>query len=487
MLAADFVDDINSASTKNETGRQVIYEMNVGSFTQDGTLAAAQQQLDELKLLGVDIVWLMPIYPRGSSNSPYAVMDFEAVNSSYGTVDDLKTFVAAAHNKGMQVILDWVPNQTANEHPWVTSHPSWYTGQHSYSDISDLNYDNDEMKAEMSRIMKQWIDRCDIDGFRFDFVSNTSPNYWFATNPDLKDYAATKGKDGLILLAEIDTNDNQSFSNKTYNIGFTHDYAWWLQETVLRNGFGKNNNVGTLKTNLQTFITDSKTLGLSRMVYLTNHDQNWNDGGATLSDMYGDSRYTLTTLIFTLYGMPLIYNGQENGGNQKLDYFNDTKINWSSEDSKMKNTIRTLTALKHWSAALSDDVDVNWLDAGSNNVLAYTRKSGDNEVLVIINLGTSEATANISVTAGEWSQWLDSKTISDGVNRTQVNFTASNNITIEAHGYQVYTKGTTSGISSLTINRSTDGKIYGINGRQVKDTGNLRHGIYIQDGKKVIR
>ena len=74
-------------------GRQVIYEMNVGSFTQAGTLAAAQQQLDELKSLGVDIVWLMPIYPRGSSKSPYAVMDFAAINPSYGTVEDLKAFV----------------------------------------------------------------------------------------------------------------------------------------------------------------------------------------------------------------------------------------------------------------------------------------------------------------------------------------------------------------------------------------------------------
>ena len=468
-------------------GRQVIYEMNVGSFTQAGTLAAAQQQLDELKSLGVDIVWLMPIYPRGSSKSPYAVMDFAAINPSYGAVEDLKAFVTAAHAKDMAVILDWVPNHTAKEHTWCTEHPGWYNGKHSYPDISDLNYDNNDMRAEMMRIMKSWIDRCDIDGFRFDFVSNTKPSYWLSANQELKDYAATKGKDELILLAEIDTNDNQRFSNKTNNIGFTHDYAWWLQETVLKNGFGKNKNVGTLKTNLQKFINDSKTLGLSRMVYLTNHDQNWNDGGATLSDMYGDSRYALTTLIFTLYGMPLIYNGQENGGNQKLDYFNDTKINWSSADSKMKNTIRTLAALKHWSAALSDDVDVNWLNTGNNDVLAYTRKVGDNEVLAIVNLGASEATVNISVTAGEWNQWLDSKTIGDDVNRTQVNFTASNSITIEADGYQVYARDTASGIRSLTTNRPTDGRIYCLNGQQVKDISVLPHGIYIQDGKKIVR
>ena len=95
MMAADFIDDINSATAKYEAGHRVIYEMNVGSFTTAGTLAAAQQKLGDLKTLGVDIVWLMPIYPRGNSKSPYAVMDFDAVNSNYGTKDDLKKFVAA--------------------------------------------------------------------------------------------------------------------------------------------------------------------------------------------------------------------------------------------------------------------------------------------------------------------------------------------------------------------------------------------------------
>ena len=279
---------------QNAVGQRVIYEMNVGSFTTEGTFAAAQTRLADLQETGIDIIWLMPIYPRGSSKSPYAVMDFADVNPAYGSVDDLKQFVAAAHQQGMKVILDWVPNQTANEHPWRTAHPAWFTGKHSYPDISDLNYDNAEMKAEMNSIMKSWIDRCDIDGFRFDFVSNTKPSYWLATNQELKDYAASKGKDELILLAEIDTSDNLRFSNKTNQIGFTHDYAWWLQESVLRKGIAKNGHVATLKQNLQKFVNDSKTLGLTRMVYLTNHDQNFNDGGATLTDMYGDYRYALT-------------------------------------------------------------------------------------------------------------------------------------------------------------------------------------------------
>ena len=123
-MAADYVDAINSATAKNEAGHQVIYEMNVGSFTTEGTFAAAQQRLGELKALGVDIVWLMPIYPRGGGiNSPYAATDFQQTNPNYGTIADLKALVNAAHTLNMEVWLDWVPNHTATDAKWVTEHP----------------------------------------------------------------------------------------------------------------------------------------------------------------------------------------------------------------------------------------------------------------------------------------------------------------------------------------------------------------------------
>ena len=436
--AADFTETINNAATATK-GQSVIYEMNVGSFTAAGTFNAAKDRLGELKKTGIDIVWLMPIYPRGASKSPYAVLDFETTNASYGTVDQLKSFVTAAHNLNMKVILDWVPNHTANEHAWKTAHPAWYNGVHSYSDVSDLNYDNEELKAEMMRIMKSWIDRCDIDGFRFDFVTNTKPSYWLSANQTLKDYAASKGKSDFILLAEIDTNDNPRFSNKTNNIGFTADYAWWLQETVLKNGYGANGNVATLTNNLKKFVNDSPSLGLSRMVYLTNHDQNWNDGGATLTSMYGDSRYALTTLAFTIYGMPLIFNSQEIGGNQKLDYFNDTKISWTSVDTKMQNTIKTLCALKHSEKALADNAAVTWKTTNNSNVIAYTRSQDNSEVLVLINLGTTQTTVQVSgLTAGEWSQWLDSKTITQSTGKQTATLSATQSFSIDAKGYQVY-------------------------------------------------
>lgn len=114
--------------SKNAT----IYQINTRQFTQEGTFQAAEKHLPRLKELGVDILWLMPIHEIGKKNrkgtlgSPYAVRDYYSVNPEFGTLEDLKKFVCAAHNAGMYVILDWVANHTAWDNPLVEEHPEWY-------------------------------------------------------------------------------------------------------------------------------------------------------------------------------------------------------------------------------------------------------------------------------------------------------------------------------------------------------------------------
>ena len=199
-----FYDDV-----KYNFGQWVIYEMNVGSFTSEGTFKAAQEKLSELKSLGIDIIWLMPIYVRdGGLNSPYAAKDFKTPNPSYGSVSDLKNFVAKAHELKMEVWLDWVPNHTANNHPWLTEHPEYYASNlHPYySDVSQLNYENSGLRNAMTDILKYWIDQADIDGYRCDFISSPYiPNdYWTSTIPALKNYKSGKT---ITMLGEADFTD----------------------------------------------------------------------------------------------------------------------------------------------------------------------------------------------------------------------------------------------------------------------------------------
>ena len=449
QVLADYVDDINNATGQREAGHQVIYQMNVGSFSAEGTFAAAQQRLDELKTLGVDIVWLMPIYPRGGGiNSPYAATNFQQTNPSYGTIADLKSFVTRAHELNMEVWLDWVPNHTATDADWVTTHPEYYAksgGQmihpNGYGDVWQLDYSNTNLVNAMNDCLKFWIDQADIDGYRCDYISSPyiPTSYWQSTIPMIKSYKTGKK---ITFLGEADiAQHNDAARLKT--AGFDYDYAWAYQTSLLN--FGPNGvYAAPLRTNATTMLNASNTVSFKRMLYLTNHDQNWNEDKKTLTEKYGNNRYPLTVLAYTLYGMPLIYNGQEIGGNQPLNYFQDTKIDWTVKDDKMLNTIRTLTALKHTVPALSDDAIVNLITvSGNTSAMALTRKSGDSEILVVMNMANSAGNATITgLTSGAWSLWLTSETIAQGTSRKQETFGTSKTISLEAKGYRVYVKGT---------------------------------------------
>ena len=436
----DFIDDINNPDKKYGFGHRVIYELNVGSFTKEGTFSAAASKLSDLKSLGIDVVWLMPIYKRdGGLNSPYAASDFKTPNPSYGNVNDLKNFVSTAHKLNMEVWLDWVPNHTANNHPWLKQHPEYYAKDlHPfYSDVSQLNYENNDLRNEMTGILKYWIDEADIDGYRCDFISSPYiPNdYWTKTIPLLKSYKEGKT---ITMLGESDFTD----ATRLFGTGWDYDYAWWFQETALWKTMGDTSHANNLKKVCDQLANDKRYSELDRMVYLTNHDVNCNHN-VMLSSMYGDNKYSFTVLIFTLYGMPLIYNGQEIGGEQILNYFSDSKINWDKYDSKMYNTIRTLSAMKHTIDAFKDGKNmnsrgvINWIEY-SGSVAAYIRKNGDSEALVVLNLGDKTDITLKGVTEGTYVKWLDSQTIEKGVSQEDVQLSSSPKKKKKKRGYLVY-------------------------------------------------
>lgn len=500
VSGADYVSTINAQVYG--PGQQVIYEMNVGAFTPEGTFVAAQQKLNQLKMVGIDIIWLMPIYPRdGGLNSPYAAVDFKQVNPSYGTIADLKKFVVAAHELGMKVWLDWVPNHTATNAVWVTTHPEYYKKNNgemihpnNYGDVYQLDYSNVSLVEAMNDCLKFWIDQVDIDGYRCDYISSPEipASYWTSAIPMLKNYKADKE---IVMLGESDFTDKNNERLKT--VGFDYDYAWGFQTKLA--GYGANNTYANpLKIYAQNLIKDSGTMNVARMVYLTNHDQNWNEKAKTLSAKYGNNRYLLTVYVATIWGMPLIYNGQEIGGEQALSYFADTKIDWSRMDYKMYHTIRTLSAIKHTQKALfdssipSENAEVNFLTTNNSQVLAYKRVAGDSEVLVVLNTAATAQQVTLSDIQGEYSLWLDSETIEQGVSRRSETFDGTFSKKLSAKGYLVYVKGhfseedISSGITPVqtTSKVDTDMRYYNLNGMEVDALS--ANGILIHHGRKFI-
>ncbi len=438
----------------------VVYELNVGAFTTEGTFAAAATQLDRLKALGVDVIWLMPIYPRGAEgiNSPYAVKDYQSVNPNYGTLADLKNFVSSAHDKGMKVWLDWVPNHTATDHPWVNEHPEYYVQDGSgnlvhpnnYGDVYQLNYQNSDLQAAMNAAMSYWITETGIDGFRNDYVSSTAipESYWTSAIASLKTTASAQGNDAFSMLAEADL--TTVGNARLQNSGFDYDYAMTLHGNLT--SVGASSDGASLKSALKKFLSAGTDMPFSRMTYLTNHDVNFNGDGATLQDLYGDNRYPLTVFTFTVNGMPLIYNGQEIGGGQKLDYFNDDQaehpeadIDWeTAPDITMQSLITTLTTLKHQQSALAhgsnDYSKTAVLSTSDNSVVAYARTVDDESVLVLLNLGGSDASVTVSdLIFGTYQPLLKGNgsgitTTFDGTEQ----LSNSTEISVAAHGFSVY-------------------------------------------------
>ena len=155
----------------------------------------------------------------------------------------------------------------------------------------------------MNSALRFWTEECDVDGFRCDYVSSpTIPvSYWQNIIAELKSKSPQRPVE---FLSETDISNPENI--RIDSCGFDYDYAWDLQGELAWK-FKDSHSADSLKMILDKFLTGSKAIKNRRMVYLTNHDQNYNDGGHTLRDFYGDNRYALTVLEFTLYGMPLLY------------------------------------------------------------------------------------------------------------------------------------------------------------------------------------
>jgi len=114
-----------------QTSDAVIYQVNLRAFSNEATFKGVTARMDSIRALGVNVVYLMPVYPvgvlksAGGLGSPYAVKDYKAVNPEFGTLEDLRSLVNAAHERNMAVMLDWVAGHTAWDNAWL-SDKSWY-------------------------------------------------------------------------------------------------------------------------------------------------------------------------------------------------------------------------------------------------------------------------------------------------------------------------------------------------------------------------
>ncbi|MFZ5610336.1 MAG: alpha-amylase family glycosyl hydrolase [Pseudomonadota bacterium] len=372
-----------------------LYQINTRQFTPEGTFKAAMAQLPRLKALGVEILWLMPIHPIGEKNrkgtlgSPYAVKDYYGVNPEFGTLDDLKAFVAQAHKLGMYVILDWVANHTAWDNPLTTLHPDWYardwkgdlqpTPWWDWSDIIDLDYDNEDLRRYMTEAMKYWVREVGIDGYRCDVAGFVPLDFW---NNARRELDAIKP---VFMLAEWESRDLHAEA-------FDMTYAWSWNNAVHDIAMGKA-DVGALFNYYAGNEGAFPRAGM-RMTYVSNHDQNAWEG--TQFERFGEALEAAIVLSMVGEGTPLVYNGQEAGNEKRLAFFEKDPILW--REHPIGGLYQKLIALKKansalwnapWGAAM-----IKVANSAPAQVFSFVRRNEKDRVFVVINFSSKPQTVS---------------------------------------------------------------------------------------------
>lgn len=360
----------------------VVYEANEKIFAKSGSLKAIDARLSELEELGINVLWLMPIHPVGqknSVNSPYCVRDFKAVNPDYGTLDDLKTLVAHAHDKKMRVILDWIANHSALDNAWLTEHPEWYgepSGEETnWKDVKPFNFSNKNMRAAMIDAMTYWVKTADIDGFRCDFAQGAPDDFWAEA------IAAIRAiKPEAILLAETSRLE-------LFEAGFDWMYSWSYLAQV-------QNLMNAKSTSALYAISDDEMgktpKGKQRLRYVTNHDASSEKSNSSIYKS-AEGMLAASCLTYFLGGIPMIYSSQEIGYMNSINFCVPTsgsvQMDWNSKPEILAKT-KKLMQVYHQTATLRGGQQTRLTADPSVACLLYTSDEG--KLAVLVNLKNEE-------------------------------------------------------------------------------------------------
>ena len=405
-----------------------IYEVNIRQYTKEGTFKAFAKHLPRLKKMGVQTVWFMPIQPiskfgrKGTLGSYYAVASYTDINPEFGTLADFNAVVNQAHALGMKVLIDYVPNHSGADHPWLTTHPDFYekdsTGKPTYtadwSDTRELNFNNLVMQDSMINTMKYWLNATKIDGFRVDVAWGVPYSFWDKCIPALKKLR------NIYLLAEAD-------DAKLHELGFDATYSW-KEFHVLNDIAAGKKDILSLDTVLQN-INKEFMKGAQRLYFTSNHDENsWNK--ADYATMPGAIHAPFAVFTQTYdRTMPLIYSGQEEPVLRPLAFFEKDSIEFKKYERA--NFYTTLLKLRKSNPAFADNAIFKRLKVNlPGQIMAYERTNGQDKVVVVLNLSNQPQQAIVDGVALASFEEIFTKQKVSGIQ----------SLLMTAWGYQVFVK-----------------------------------------------
>ncbi|MFN4113144.1 MAG: alpha-amylase family glycosyl hydrolase [Sphingomonadaceae bacterium] len=412
----------------------VLYQINTRQFTPEGTFAAAQAELPRLKELGVDVLWLMPIHPIGEKNrkgtlgSPYSVRDYYDVNPEFGTREDFRAFVDAAHAQGFKVILDLVANHTAWDHPLASEHPDWYektwdgqfrpTPWWDWSDIIDLDWSQPGVRQHIGEAMEMWVRDYGVDGFRADVAGYVPVDFWETMRARLTAIRP------VFMLGEVQ-------QSSYHRAAFDATYAWDWHHTskrVAKGEAGASAFYGYYAENESLWPREAM-----RLTYIENHDSNAWEG--TLRENYGSGLEAATALAFTGEGLPLVHNGMEACNGKRLEFFEKDAIDWSQASGCTYGTLlKDLIAFRKANPALANGKwgarMVKVETDRPEQVFAWVRQQPGNKVLSLFNFSASEVTVTFAdgLPAGSYREFRGGP----------VSWAAGDSVTLAPNGFRLF-------------------------------------------------
>ena len=409
----------NSEKIKTNVKNAVIYEVNIRQYSEQGTFDEFTKDIPMLKELGVNIIWAMPIFPISKTKrkatggdfayliedkekrdkmlgSYYAVSDYGKINPEFGTIDDFRNLVDTAHENGMYVILDWVPNHTGWDHEWITTNPEYYTQNENgeiidpinpdsgeswgWADVADLNYDNKNMRSEMIDEMLYWIKDENIDGFRCDVASAVPLDFWEEAISKIRD------EKDVFMLAEAE--EPELVKGKRL---FDMVYAW--ERHHIFNKMANEENAIEIWDKIMEKESERFESDDILMSFVTNHDENsWN---GTIRERMGDAAELLTALSYISPGMPLIYSGQEYDLDHRLLFFEKDEI--PKTKKIMWPLLQKLGKLKKENPALHTGIDASnykKINVANPEILAFERSKGTDSVIFLGNFSKNSQEMN---------------------------------------------------------------------------------------------
>jgi glycosidase len=359
-----------------------LYQVNMRAFSSEGNFKGVSARLDSIKALGINVIYLMPVYAVGkskSTNSPYCIQDYKAVNPEFGALEDLRALIARAHKRNMAVLLDWVANHTSFDNPW-TGNKSWYLQDSvgniisppgmGWNDVAQLNFKNADMRLAMINVMKYWILTANADGFRCDYADGPPIDFWKQALDTLRDIKSHK----LLMMAE-------GRKSELYGAGFDFNFGFHFFEKLKRI-YARNLSVLSIDSlNVSDYKGTSNGQQIIR--YLTNHDVNSSDG--TPLELFGGEKGSMAAFVVAAYmkSVPMIYNGQEVGTPYRLVFpFTSKDIDWTL-NPQITAEYKKVIAFRNRSNAIRRGELTSF---SNNDVCAFTKKQYDEKVLVISNL-----------------------------------------------------------------------------------------------------